>query len=632
MLEKIREGAQGPAAKIILGLVILSFALAGIGGYLGQTTEPSVAEVNGVKITQTQFARALENERARLQQQYGDMFEQIANDPTYMAQIRQSVTQRLIQQELQSQLAAELGLRVSDQEVRQTILELPAFQLGGQFSNDRYLQVIRQMGYQADGFREYLREEMTRSQLIDAIAGSEFVLDEELVRAAGLQQQQRAVEYVVLENAQFAEQQNVTDEQIQEYYELNQSQFLSPEQVSVQYVELNADDIQLDEPVTEQEIADYYEQNKAFYVEPEQRRVSHILISSEAGDSEAQEKAQALLAELKEGADFAELAQTESDDLVSAEIGGDLDWIERDMLDPEFEDAAFALNNVGDLSPVVQSEFGYHIIKLTELQPGKTKPLADVQDDIRAELESVKKADLFYGKQTELAELAFEIADTLEDAAQAVGAEVQSTGLVSRNALPAPLNQPNVAATIFSAELLEDRVNSDLIELDSEHVIVVRVAEHKRAATKELSEVSAQIKTQLVNEQATAAAKEQAQTYLTQLQSGQSLSELAQAQSLEVTQESAVTRRSFNVEPAIVEQVFKLPHPQEKPVFDVVSLNNGDVAIVALTGVNTPTNTEMPEQVKQSLTMMLANNSYETFLSALEAQAEVVRKQSQLQE
>ena len=137
MLEKIREGSQGPVAKIILGAVILSFALAGIGSYLGQTTEQPVAEVNGVKISQTEFNRAYQNERNRLEQQFGEYFTQIAADPNYMAQIRQGVIDRLVQQELQSQLAAELGLRVSDDTVRKTILELPYFQLGDKFNNDR---------------------------------------------------------------------------------------------------------------------------------------------------------------------------------------------------------------------------------------------------------------------------------------------------------------------------------------------------------------------------------------------------------------------------------------------------------------------------------------------------------------
>ena len=221
MLEKIREGSQGPAAKIILGLVILSFALAGIGGYLGQTTEQPVAEVNGVKISQTDFSRAYSNERARLEQQFGEYFAQIAADPNYMAQIRSSVVDRLVQQELQNQLAQELGLRVSDEQVKNAIVEMPYFQVGGEFSNDRYLQVIRQMNFQPDRFREYLRDEMTRSQLVSALAGTDFVLDNELQQTLALQQQTRAIDYAVLSKDLVKNEVSVTADEIQNYYETN---------------------------------------------------------------------------------------------------------------------------------------------------------------------------------------------------------------------------------------------------------------------------------------------------------------------------------------------------------------------------------------------------------------------------
>ena len=306
MLEKIREGSQGPAAKIILGAVILSFALAGIGGYLGQTTEQPVAEVNGVKISQTEFSRAYQNERNRLEQQFGEYFAQIAADPNYMAQIRQGVIDRLVQQELQTQLAAELGLRVSDESVRKAMLELPYFQVGGQFSNDRYLQVIRQMNFQPDAFREYLREDMTRSQLVGAVAGTDFILENELNNNVALQQQTRSIDYLVVTKESLQAGVAVSEQEIADYYELNQPQFLAPEQVSVSYIDLNAANLTLDSSVSEDDIKAYYEQNSAQYVEPEKRRVSHILIDNSEDDDAAKAKAEELLAQLQNGADFAE--------------------------------------------------------------------------------------------------------------------------------------------------------------------------------------------------------------------------------------------------------------------------------------------------------------------------------------
>ena len=623
MLEKIREGSQGPIAKVILGAVILSFALAGIGSYLGQTTEQPVAEVNGIKISQTEFNRAFQNERGRLEQQFGEYFTQIAADPNYMAQIRQGVIDRLVQQELQTQLAAELGLRVSDESVRQTILELPYFKIGESFNNDRYLQVIRQMNFQPDSFREYLRKDMTRSQLVSAVAGSDFALKNELESAIALQQQTRSIDYLVVNKEAMQDSVVVSEQEIADYYELNSGQFLSPERLSVNYIELKAQDITV-ASVTEDDVKAYYEQSKAQYVEPEKRRVSHILIDNSEDDDAAKAKAESLLAQLNQGADFAELAESSSDDIVSAEMGGDLEWIERDVMDPVFEDAAFALENKGDYSDVIASEFGYHIIKLTDLQAQQVKAYDDVKADLRAELEKAEKVDAFYEKQTEMAALAFEISDRLVDAAEAAGVEIKSTPLVALNELPEPLNSPAVITALTSVDLLEDKVNSELIELGNEHVIVVRVNEHEPAATKALSDVSEQIKASLVNEKTSALAKEKARTLFAEVQAGKSLNDVAAEQNLTVRQEAQLTRQSYTVSPAIVTQTFKMAHPTDSAIVELVNLNNGDAAIVALKSV---TNAEVADnidpQIQQNITMAQANKNYMVFIESLKAQAKI---------
>ncbi|MEM5548103.1 SurA N-terminal domain-containing protein [Pseudoalteromonas fuliginea] len=623
MLEKIREGSQGPVAKIILGAVILSFALAGIGSYLGQTTEQPVAEVNGIKISQTEFNRAFQNERSRLEQQFGEYFAQISADPNYMAQIRQGVVDRLVQQELQSQLAADLGLRVSDESVRKTILELPYFQVGEQFNNDRYLQVIRQMNFQPDAFREYLRKDMTRSQLVTAVAGTDFALESELKSAISLQQQTRSIDYLVVNKEALAASVEVSEQEVSDYYELNASQFLSPELISVNYIELKATDITV-ESVTEDDVKAYYDQNKAQYVEPEKRRVSHILIDNSEDDDAAKEKANALHAQLEQGVDFAELAESSSDDIVSGEMGGDLEWIERDVMDPAFEDATFALKNKGDFSEVVASEFGYHIIKLTDIQPQQVKAYDDVKADLRAELEQAEKIDAFYEKQTEMGALAFEISDRLDDAAEVAEVEIKSTPLLAINALPEPLNTPSVIAALSSVDLLEDKVNSEVIELGDEHAIIVRVNEHKPAATKPLSEVSEQIKARLVNEKSSELAKDKARSLFAEVKAGKSLSDVANEQSLTLRQEAQLTRQSYTVSPAIVTKAFKMAHPAGSAVFEVVDLNNGDAAIVALKLVtDAQVTANIDPQAKQSITMAQANKNYMVFIEALKANAEL---------
>lgn len=625
MLEKIREGSQGLVVKIILGLVILSFALAGIGGYLGRTTEQPIAEVNGVVIGQTEFSRAFENERARLEQQFGEYFSQIADDPNYMAQVRQGVIERLVQQELQSQLAKELGLRTSDEQVKEAILEMPYFQVGGQFSNDRYLQVLRQMNYQADSFRELLREDMTRNQLVQSLAGSDFVLDNEINALVALDGQTRDVKYAIIAKESVIAEMAVTDAEVEDFYALNQNQFQSPELVSVEYIELKAEDIQLATPPSQEDVAAFYEEHKTQYVEPERRRVAHILIDNSEDDAVAKEKAEAVLARIKAGEDFAALAQTESSDTVSAELGGDLDWIEKDMMDPAFEDAAYALANVGDVSELVQSEFGYHIIKLTDLQAQKVKELETVKDDIFAELARTAKIDAFYQKQTVVAEKAFEIADTLEDAAEAASVEIKKTQLVTKELLPSVLNNAAVLRVLATPEILEDRVNSEILEVGPEHIVVVRVADYKAATTKQLEEVKEGIVARLKADKASTEVKAKAEALLEKVKAGAALETVVAEASLELKTETALVRRSYAVAPALVREAFKLPHPTaDHQPSNVVELGSGDAAVIQLVAVNSASLEQaINEQQKQNLVMSQANKNYAALLEALKSKAEV---------
>ncbi|SFD24351.1 SurA N-terminal domain-containing protein [Pseudoalteromonas denitrificans] len=624
MLERIREGSQGVVAKIVLGLVMLSFALAGIGSYLGQPADQSVAVVNGKKISQVTFSRAYENERSRLERQMGEYFTQISSDPTYMARVRENVIERLVQQELQTQLAHELGLRVSDKALKDEIRGLPYFQVAGQFNNDRYIQVIRQMNFQPDAFRDYLRTEMTRSQLVAAVAGTDFALTGEVASATQLEAQLRDIEYLLISADKVKAGIEVSESEISDYYTLNQAQFMSQEQVSVEYVELTSDTIKLEKEISEQDIAAAYEENKAQYIEPEKRRVAHILIDNSEDDTAAKIKAEAVLAKLNAGEGFELLAKTESDDIVSGEVGGDLDWIDRDMMDPAFEDAAFALTAKGDISEVVKSEFGYHIIKLTDLLAEQVKTIEQVKDELKANLEKDAKSELFYGMQTELAELAFEVADSLEDAAGATNQEVKTTALFNRYNAPVSVNNPAVVKAAFSAELIEDGVNSEVIELGDEHVIVVRIKEHKPAATKPISDVSEQIKTRLVSEKAAELTKEKSDALYAKVQTGISLNDIAKEEEIELKQVAGLKRDDRTVSTQIVQNIFKLAHPKSDAVTDLVSLNNGDVAIVALTKVTTAEPVPVEAQVKQSFATQQINKNYLVFVNALKADAEVV--------
>ena len=351
MLEKIRDGSQGMIAKVILGFVILTFALAGVGSYLGNTSEVPVATVNGDEITTVQFDTAYQNERARMQQQFGEMFGMLSADTNYMSNFRNSVLEKLIDEQLQRQLVSQLDLMVSDDVLRDTIRAMPEFQIDGVFNNDRYIALLRQAGYQTEQFRELIREQLSRNQLLLGLVGSEFATAKEMQLLMALQQQQRDINVVRFNAADYADKVNLTEQMLQDYYTMNLSQFETEEKVAVEYIEISAQMLSADQQVTAEEIKAYYDANQARYTREERRQVAHIMLESEEENSDVAAKAEALLAQLKAGADFAELAKTESADTFSAEKGGDLDFITKDVMEAEFEQAAW-----------YRDEFGKHMV------------------------------------------------------------------------------------------------------------------------------------------------------------------------------------------------------------------------------------------------------------------------------
>lgn len=628
MLEKIREGSQGMIAKVILGFVILTFALAGVGSYLGNTSEVPVATVNGDEITKVQFDTAYQNERARMQQQFGEMFGMLSADSNYMSNFRNSVLEKLIDEQLQRQLVAELDLMVSDDVLRDTIRGMQEFQVDGVFNNDRYIALLRQNGYEPNQFRDYLRAQMSSNQLAVGLAGSEFATISEMQLLSKLQMQSRDIQFAVLKAADFATAVEINDQLLQDYYQSNTNQFVSPETVSVDYVQLTAADIAATVEATDADLQAYYEANQARYQTEERRRVSHILLESADDNADIEAKAQALALQLQQGADFAELAKKESADTFSAEKGGDLDFIEKGVMDAEFEKAAYALVKAGDISPVVKTEFGYHIIQLTEVQPGSVKDFADVKDQILATVKDEKAAEKFVDLQQLLGEKSFEIADSLQEAAEAVGTKVVSVPAFSRSTAPAELTAPKVLETLFSEDFISAGVNSDVIEVAPQHVVVVRVNTHQPETTKKLEEVKEQVQAAVVATKSSELAKAKAEALLADVQAGKSLSDVAAAAQLALETKAAVTRFGGDMDSDIRSKAFELAKPTEAQPVTVAMLNlaNGDAALVAVTKVtDTEVTDKPPVDQLQQFADQKAQSSFGALLAALKAKAEITR-------
>ncbi len=631
MLENIRESSQGLTAKIILGLIILTFAVAGLGSYTN-SADTSVATVNGEKISQQDFNKAYQAQRNRMAQQFGDMFDTLSNDSNYMANFRQGVLDNLINERLIDQSAESLAIRVSDERIKTTIREMPEFQVDGVFDNNRYLAIINQAGFfQSSSFRDYLRVEMTRRQLSQALVATEFNLPYQEKLQLTLQNQTRDIRFATISAKQFEAGIDISEEEVKTYYQANQVRFENKEQVKVNYIRLSVTDIAKDINVSDEDVASYYQDNIASFTQAEQRRVSHILIEFAEGDSDsevtAKTQADSVLARIALGEDFATLAKELSNDTFSGENGGDLDFLEAGVMEPSFDDAAFALTAVGDITELVKTSFGYHVIKLTELKAQVIQSLADVKIELQAKVSSEKAQDKFYTQTQEMARVSFEFPDSLEDAASEVNTTVETSTWLTKLGLntnnKAPFDNPKVLEAAFSDLVLQDNMNSDIIELNDSEALVLRLNTYQEANVKPLAEVQAQIKTILVAQKATDKAQSTMKELLVQFKAGNDITEQLTKNYVSFTTKENVARYSADLDQSIVREAFVLPHPAEGIISaSTVALSNGDLALVEVQAVKVNDAVANP-QLAQQQTSQLAQSAYKSYVESLKVGAKI---------
>lgn len=628
MMERMREGANSIWVKIILGLIILSFVFAGVGSYLAGSGNQFAAKVDGQEISQREFETAYQNERNRMQLQLGDYFSTLMGDPAYVQQFRRNVLDRMVNDLLIQQRAEELGMRISDAQVRQTILSMPEFQRDGAFDNEQYNMLLRRAGMTPDMFAESMRTDLLRQQFLIAIQGSDFALSNELTALTKLEQQQRDIRTLTLNVAEFTKNVDVSDDEAKAFYEQNPQMYMRPDQVKAAYIELSGDNLKNTLTVSDEDAKAYYEEHKSKFGTAEQRLARHILVQGKG--SEAKAKAEQLLAQLKSGADFAELAKTSSDDTFSGQEGGKLDWFERGVMDPAFEEAAFALQK-GDISDVVESDFGYHIIKLDDIKAPQVKAFADVRDEILAEVREQRAAEAFYDLQTALAEKAFEMPDSLEDAAEAVNAKVQTTDFISQSDAPGVLANPAVLQALFSPEVREDGLNSDVIEVGPEHIVVVRVNDSRDEMVLPFEDVSEKVKQQLAVQKGEEQAQAKADALLASLRDGKT--EMLAEDGLAFSASKTISR--MGEDRMIAQEAFALAKPQDgKSVYGVTRDAEGNILLIALDKVieadvsSVATNNQLATQLEQMLaqqdvmaTLQVLRDTSEVSYSAVDSTA-----------
>ena len=613
MMDSLRTAANSLVLKIIFGIIIVSFILTGVSSYLIGGGANYAAKVNGQEISRGQFENAFAGERNRMQQQLGDQFSELAANEGYMKTLRQQTLNRLIDEALLDQYAKKLGLGISDEQVKKAIFSTQAFQSNGKFDNARYNSIVNQMGMTADQYAQALRNQLTTQQLINAVVGTDFMLKGETDELAALVAQQRVVREATIDVNALAAKQQVSDADVNAYYEQNKNSFVSPEQFRVSYIKLDAAALQ--ETASDAEIQSYYDQHQDQFTQPQRNRYSVIQTKTEAD-------AKAALDELNKGADFATVAKAKSTDIISAKNGGDMGWLEDATTPDELKNAG--LKEKGQLSGVIKSSVGFLVVRLDDITAAKTKPLADVHDDIAAKVKQEKALDAYYALQQKVSDAASNDNESLAGAEQAAGVKAVETGWFGRDNLPEELNFKPVSDAIFNGGLVGENgtpgSNSDIITVDGDRAFVLRVSEHKPEAVKPLAEVKDQVVAQVKHNKAEQQAKLDAEKILSDLKAGKE--DALKAAGLSFGEAKTLSRTGQD---PISQAAFGLTLPaKDKPSFGTTTDTQGNVVLLALDEVKAGT---LPEAQKKAMVQGITQNNaqiaFEAMMSNLRKEAKI---------
>jgi len=544
---------------IILGLLAIPFAFFGIDFYFrGGDPSDQVAKVAGTRITGREYSEALRQRQESLRQSMRGQVDQALLDSP---QLRQAVLDQLVDERIVYAAALKAGVTVTDADLQTVIAGIPAFRENGgtgKFSRDLYVAALRGQGMSEAGFESLLRKDLILSRARGSTAGTSFMPTTVLDRLYKLRQQQREVSQAVFAPAQFSAQVKLEPNAAQAFYDAHKDQFRLPEKVRVEYVVLSLDGIQRQVEVTPDEIKQYYEEHKAQFGTPEERRASHILIAAPASATpeqraKAKAKAEGLLADVKKSPQaFADLAKKNSEDPGSGAEGGDLGFSPRGRMVKPFDDALFGMK-VGDIVGPVETQYGYHIIKLTAIKGGEGPKFETVKPKIEEEVRKAKAGRRFAEAAESFSNIVYEQPDSLKPAIDQFKLEPQKSGWITRQGGDAPLlNNEKFLRSLFSDEVLKNKRNSEAIEIAPNMLIAARVVEHEPAAQRPFADVQAEIVRQLTQEKAIVLAKQDGEAKLAQLRKGEA-SQLTWSPGVTVTRE-----KPGGLHPEALQAVFAL--------------------------------------------------------------------------
>ena len=587
MFDSVRNNKR--IVQIFLALITLPFAFFGVDSYVKNSgAGRDLASVGDSKITAQQFDQALRERRDQMRQSLGANFKpEIMNSP----EVKLGVLNSLIDQRLLLLEADKNRLVTSNETLIDAISRIPALQEEGQFSKARYQMVLRAQGMSEPQFEARMRQDLTLQQLVGAVAETSFVSTTQTEAMLKLQSEERQFSEYKVAPEQFAAQVKIDGAAVQKYYDENKSRFEVAEQVKAEYIVLSPDALAEQVTVSEDEIKQRYEneKEKKRFEQPEERRASHILIeiNADTNKDKAKAKAEDVLKEVqKSPAKFAELAKKYSEDPGSGQKGGDLGFFSHGMMDKTFADTVFKLKE-GEISAVVETGYGFHIIKLTGIKPGKIRAMAEVRGEIEIELKREAAQRKFAEAAEDFSSTVYEQSASLQPAADKFKLKIQRSGMIPRNPDPkaaaslGPLVNEKILADLFSEDAIKDRRNSEAVEVAPNTLVAARVLEHVPAATIPFAAVKADIEKLLEAREAAALAKASGEATLASLAKG-SEDKLAWSS---VKSVSRMQSRQM-LPPASVQAVFKAD-TQKLPVYAGAELG-GAYVLYKIVKINVP--------------------------------------------
>ncbi len=615
MFDAVRNNKR--VVQIILLLMVLPFAFFGVESYMNRDSAREDAAVVGkMKIVPEEFQQALREQTDRLREMAGEEFDpKMMETPEARTQVLEGlVSQRLLMQEAQRQ-----HLTVSDGRMSQIIAGVPGFQVDGKFSEARFDQVAQAQGYSRDGLLARIRQDLVMRQLYTGVAGSSFVPPSLARRWAQMQQEEREASEAIITPFEFIEQIKITPEQIRKYYDDNQKEFAVPEQVKVEYLMLSEATLAAKMDIAEEEVRKAFESNQSKYMQGEERKARHILLGVKQGATPEErkavkDKAEALLKQLKANpAKFGELAKANSDDPGSKDNGGDLGFFGRGTMVKPFEEVAFSLKK-GEISGLVETDFGYHIIQLEDVRGGQGKTLEQARAEITDELKKQAARRRFAELAETFSNTVYEQADSLAPAAEKLGLQVKTSPLIPKGMLmPAPFDSVKLRDAIFAEDAIKNRRNTQAVETAPNTLVSARVIEQIPPSIKPFESVQADIEKKLGFEAGRKLALERGESSLTKLRAGEE-APLVWSPPQDVSRAQAQGPAAV-----MVKAIFNAP-ANKLPAYLGFPMDNGGYAIFRISAVKQPKEALDPARVqaiKAQLEQTVSQDDFASYITAL---------------